>query len=134
VRARIMADRRAKKKTADLTERARALRADQTPMEATLWRRLRAGRLCGFKFRRQFPVGRYIADFACVEAKLIVEIDGDTHFGRHAHDAERTRQINELGYAVIRVFNEDVRKNVEGVLEYILRECQSRRDSFVDSR
>ncbi len=103
-------------------------------MEEKLWRRLRAGRLCGFKFRRQFPVGRYIADFCCVEAKLIIEIDGDTHFGQDAHDAERTRQINKLGYAVIRVFNEDVRKNIEGVLEYVLAECEKRQRMFVGSR
>ena len=130
MRAQGMPDSKAKQ----TIQRARALRQAQTPTETKLWRRLRAGQLCGFKFRRQFPVGRYIADFCCVEAKLIIEIDGDTHFGRDAQDAERARHINELGYAVIRVFNEDVRKNHKGVLEYVLAECEKRRDMLVESR
>ncbi|MBS9475610.1 endonuclease domain-containing protein [Ancylobacter radicis] len=94
--------------------RARRLRKDQTDVEALLWSRLRDRRLEGWKFRRQAPVDRYIVDFLCVDAKLVIELDG----GQHAveDDAERTRMIEACGYLVIRFWNNDVLTNLDGVL------------------
>lgn len=84
-----------------------------TDAEWRLWSRLR-GRGVGVKFRRQVPVGRYVADFACVEAMLIIELDG----GQHAPDldAARTARLNASGWRVLRFWNDDVRRNIDGVL------------------
>lgn len=111
----------------ETTEYARQLRKEQTPIEAKLWKRLRASQLDGFKFRRQHPVGRFITDFCCEEAKLIVEIDGDSHAEQQEYDEARTVFLRRLGYLVIRVTNRDVLKNMDGVLEMILQECVRRR-------
>ena len=77
---------------------ARCLRQADVPAETLLWRELRGGKL-GVKFRRQHPVGKYFADFACCERKLIVELDGDTHVGLEAKtkDEERTRTLEKAG-------------------------------------
>ena len=102
-------------------KRARALRRRMTDAELILWSRLRARQLDGFKFRRQHPVAPYIADFACVEAKLIVELDGDTHGTPKelAHDARRSAFLEAAGWTVIRAFNVDVYRNLDGVLTQI---------------
>jgi very-short-patch-repair endonuclease len=105
-------------------ERARQLRRQQTPIEALLWKRLRAGQLAGFKFRRQHPIGKFIADFCCEETKLVVEVDGDTHVDE-AYDANRTAIIQSLGYRIIRFTNREVLGNISNVLEYILKECNN---------
>lgn len=89
-----------------------------TDAERKLWSKPRDRQLLGFKFGRQHPVGRYIADFACGEADLIVELDGGQH-GRSATDATRTRALAEHGYGVIRFWNDDVLSNVDGVPETI---------------
>ncbi len=107
-------------------ENARRLRRDQTPIEARLWKVLRAGRLTGFKFRRQHPVGRYVTDFCCEEARLVVEVDGDSHAEQQDYDQARTLHLKSLGYAVLRVANRDVMTNMDGVLERILSECRRR--------
>ena len=100
------------------TERARTLRRDQTGMERRLWQRLRARQLAGAKFVRQEPVGPYFADFACREARLIVELDGGQHGG--PRDALRDARIEALGYRVLRFWNTDVAGNMDGVLEAIM--------------
>ena len=100
--------------------RARALRHDSTEPERILWRALRNRQLGGFKFRRQTPVGRYIADFLCLDAMLIVEVDGDTHGSTQAQDARRTDYLESEGFRVIRFSNADVMANLEGVLTHIL--------------
>ncbi len=87
---------------------ARRLRRDQTLAEEKLWALLRGRRLAGFKFRRQMPVDRYFADFACRDANLIVELDGASHEGRELHDAERTKALQRCGYRVLRFDNEFV--------------------------
>ena len=89
-----------------------------TDAERRLWSRLRDRQLLGFKFVRQQPVGRYIADFACREANLIVELDGGQHAGSST-DAQRTAAIAEHGYDVIRFWNSDVLTNLEGTLQVI---------------
>lgn len=100
-------------------EKARELRRNQTPTEALVWSALRRGQLDGFHFRRQYPKGPYIFDFACLTARLVVEIDGPGHDQTVAYDAERTHYIERQGFRVIRFSNEDVRKNLEGVVETI---------------
>lgn len=106
-------------------ERAKQLRRQQTPIEALLWKHLRAGQLAGFKFRRQHPINRFIADFCCEETKLVIEIDGDTHVGNEEYDIDRTKMIQSLGYRIIRFTNREVLRNIDNVLEYILNECNN---------
>jgi very-short-patch-repair endonuclease len=78
--------------------------------------RLRRKQLDGFRFRRQQPMGRYIVDFFCPEARLIIEIDGGQHMDRKKADAVRTSWLEEKGYRVIRFWNNDVLANTDGVL------------------
>ena len=99
-------------------ERARRLRRDQTDVEKLLWARLRDRRLDGWKFRRQAPVDRYIVDFLCVDAKLVIELDGGQHVT--TTDEARMRTIEACGYLVIRFWNNDVLTNMDGVLVRIL--------------
>ena len=101
------------------TARARALRNNATDAEKLLWRHLSRRQLGGYKFSRQMPVGPFVCDFMCREAKLVVEADGGQH--EIARDAARTRFIEAEGYTVLRFWNHDVLGNVEGVLQTILR-------------
>ena len=98
------------------TTRARALRNNATPAERTLWRLLSRHRP---KFTRQLPIGPYIADLACREARLIVEFDGSQHVDS-AHDERRTRFLTGQGWTVIRFWNSEVGDNPSGVAEAIL--------------
>jgi very-short-patch-repair endonuclease len=104
-----------------LTDRARTLRAHSTDAEGALWRHLRGSRLAGFKFRRQHPVHGYIADFICLEANLIVELDGSQHFDHASYDERRSQQLIAQGFRIIRFWNHDVLLRTEAVLEEILR-------------
>ena len=99
----------------------RELRKNMPPAEAAVWSRLRGRGLNGYKFRRQYSVGRHIIDFYCPESKLAVEIDGDTHFeeGREKKDRERQKIIESYGITFLRFTNNDVYENIEGVLERI---------------
>ena len=98
----------------------RRLRRDQTDAERLLWLRLRDRRLGGLKFRRQKSIDRFVVDFFCADAKLIVELDGGQHGERGEQDAERTRILESMGYLVLRFWNHDVIRNIDGVLEEIL--------------
>jgi very-short-patch-repair endonuclease len=108
-----------------LTPIARKLRLHSTDAEKLLWRHLRSRQLEGAKFIRQFPIGNHIADLACREAHLVIELDGGQH-GEEA-DAGRTLSIEGFGYRVIRFWNNDVLGNVDGVLEVIRTELLSAR-------
>ena len=101
-------------------ERRRDLRRDMTGPERILWNALRAGQ-AGMKFRRQVGIGGYIVDFYCPKARLVIEVDGDSHFeeAARAYDAERDAFMIALGLRVLRITNEDVTKNVDGVLKRI---------------
>jgi very-short-patch-repair endonuclease len=99
--------------------KARQLRRDQTDAEQTLWARLRDRQLCGAKFRRQHPVGPFVADFCCPQRKLVVELDGGQHAEKVAADHKRSRFLEEQGYRVLRFWNHDVLQNTEAVLERI---------------
>ena len=102
-------------------DRARVLRRDRTEAERVLWGLLRSRRLGGAKFRRQHPVGRFIADFACVEAMLVVEADGGQHADSEA-DARRTVWLEAQGWRVMRFWNNQILESPEGVLEAIALE------------
>jgi very-short-patch-repair endonuclease len=109
------------KVTRTMRSRARSLRRDSTDAERIIWSALRAHRLNGASFRRQTPVGPYVADFLCHSAKLIVEIDGGQHFEREQQkrDARRESFLTSKGYRILRFNNLDVMTNRHGVLESI---------------
>ncbi len=110
--------------TANIQLRAKELRKEPTASEQVLWEYLRNRQLGGFKFRRQAPMGRVIADFYCAESKLIVEIDGDIHDLQIEEDKQRTKEIESFGYRVIRFRNEEVERDLKSVLSNILDACQ----------
>jgi very-short-patch-repair endonuclease len=99
---------------------AKRLRRDQTDAERKLWFQLRDRRLDGLKFKRQVPIYNYVVDFCCTDARLIIELDGGQHVARQEADVVRTKKLEELGYLVLRFWNNDVLSNVDGVLETIL--------------
>lgn len=101
--------------------RRRHLRKNLTPAEKRLWFRLRDEQLGGLKFRRQYSVGSFVVDFYCVEKKLAIEVDGDSHFGdgSEARDHERDAFIRNFGIRILRFTNDDVYKRIESVLESI---------------
>jgi very-short-patch-repair endonuclease len=100
-------------------ETARRLRRGQTDAERVLWLRLRDRRLNGWKFKRQVPIDRYVADFCCADGRLIIELDGGQHSTSTEADAKRTEILEAMGYLVLRFWNNDVLKNTNGVLEAI---------------
>jgi very-short-patch-repair endonuclease len=95
-------------------ERARNLRRDMTEAEQRLWRMLRSPQTEGYRFRRQAPIGGFIADFVCHAARLIVEIDGGQHDPSSEAEASRTRFLEAEGYRVLRFWNNEVLGNPEG--------------------
>ena len=109
-------------------ERARRLRKSETAAERHLWEYLRSRRLNGLKFVRQLPVDPYIADFACREKHLIVEVDGVTHStdDELMYDQARTAYLESEGWRVLRVWNNEIFTNREGVLETILIAARER--------
>jgi very-short-patch-repair endonuclease len=100
---------------------ARQLRAHQTDAESTLWRLLRDRRFAGCKFRRQHPIGPFIADFACVELRLVIEADEAQHV-ESVYDERRTAWLEARSWRVVRFWNNDVRQNPGNVVEVILAE------------
>jgi very-short-patch-repair endonuclease len=103
-------------------DRARTLRKTATTAEQSLWHHLRNRQLSGHKFRRQVPIGAFVADFACVEAKLVLEVDGGQHYqvAGLASDAARTRWLSERGWTVLRFGNHEVWNEMDGVLRVVL--------------
>ncbi len=97
------------------------LRNRMPSAEAILWSKLQKRQVLGFKFRRQYSVGAYVLDFYCPDAKLAVEIDGDSHFQENAHEYDSSRQasIEQLGICFLRFNNLEIHKNLFGVLEAI---------------
>ena len=108
---------------------ARRLRRNQTDVERKLWYALRNRRLAQFKFRRQQPIGPYIADFFCSDAKLIVELDGSQHgeVKNREKDEIRTEFLEPRGYKVLRFWNHDLIENFDGVIETIFGAASERR-------
>ncbi len=97
----------------------RHLRSNPTDAERHLWYRLRLRQLAGFKFRRQRPIGPYVCDFVCLEASLVIELDGSQHVMQAAYDEARDRFLRERGYRVLRFWNHDVLARTESVIETI---------------
>ncbi|MEK6592334.1 MAG: endonuclease domain-containing protein [Pseudomonadota bacterium] len=100
---------------------SRSLRKNPTDAEKKLWAHLRRKQVSGHRFRRQHPLGRYIVDFICLEAKLIVEIDGGQHAGSVLNDAQRTQWLQRQGFRVARFWNNEVLESTEAVLTEIAR-------------
>jgi very-short-patch-repair endonuclease len=104
--------------------RAREFRKQSTTAEAVLWEQLRNRRLAGLKFRRQHPLGPFIADFYCAEKRLVIELDGGIHVEQPGYDQLRTERLTEHGYRVLRFTNTTVETNLEKVLNIIIKICQ----------
>ena len=125
-------------RTRTMTTSARALRATLTDAETLLWKKLRRNNL-GFSFRRQHPIGPYVLDFYCASAKLAIELDGGQHAeARHAaRDRRRDAYFRDRGTVTIRIWNNDVMANMDGVLQHIhdvlmTRQTPSRREVRAD--
>jgi very-short-patch-repair endonuclease len=101
--------------------RAKNMRQTMTNAEVILWSRLRRKQVHGVAFRRQHPIGPFIADFACWEARLVIEVDGPSHISdeAQANDAHRTDFLNQQGWQVLRVWNNDIYGNLHGVMDAI---------------
>ncbi len=107
--------------------RAKALRKESSNPEKILWQALRQNELQkGLKFRRQQPIHPYIADFACMKIKLLIELDGASHDTRLACDKKRDAYLQSLGYDVLRFTNDDVMNDLEGVVASIMGEVEKR--------
>ena len=96
---------------------ARKLRRSSTDVERKLWHRIRDKQVEGFRFRRQRPIEKYIVDFICLDASLIVELDDGQHAESVVYDEKRSAFLESLGYRVLRFWNSEVIENMEGVLE-----------------
>ena len=102
--------------------KARTLRKDPTDAERQLWQHLRLRQIAGNKFRRQQPLGPYIADFACLEKRLIVEVDGGQHSEQAMYDARRSRWLEKQGFHVLRFWDHEVLRDIESVKQVIARD------------
>jgi very-short-patch-repair endonuclease len=111
------------------SQRARRLRREAPKAERLLWNHLRLRKVGGARFRRQHQLGRYFTDFCCIEDRLVIELDGDSHAPTEAqeHDRERTEHLQAHGYRVMRFANPEVEADIEGVLGKIIRVLQERR-------
>jgi very-short-patch-repair endonuclease len=99
---------------------ARALRNAMTDAERSLWHELRRGKIPGTRFRRQVPIGPFVADFACLKSRLIIELDGSQHVERAHYDEQRTRFLEAQNFRVLRFWNGVVSAEREAVLETIV--------------
>ena len=104
-----------RRQSAKVTANARDLRKRQTDAESLLWYVLRGRRLCGIKFRRQYPIEPWIADFACPERMLVIELDGAYHDATYDADHRREKDLRRRGWDVIRFSNDEVMDDVEAV-------------------
>lgn len=104
-------------------QRARNLRKNLTPAERKLWQVLRRRQIASVRFRRQVPIGPYIADFCCLELRIIIEVDGGQHARQADADERRTRWLGDRGFTVVRFWNNDVLQNPDGVLARISHAC-----------
>lgn len=101
--------------------RARELRNNLTEAELTLWKQIRLRQLSGYKFRRQHPIGEYVADFVCLEKRLIIEVDGGQHSEQGLYDQIRNDWLKSQGFCILRFWNHEVMMEIEGVKEVILK-------------
>ena len=120
-------------RTTTFIERAREMRQQQNDAESMIWSVLRDRRLRGFKFRRQYALGNYIADFYCAEAKLIVELDGKTHEGKEEYDETRDKWMESQGLHVLRVPNLELNGALEQFAEFVWLKCVERSEKSTRS-
>lgn len=108
----------------DNLEKAKELRKNMTPQERKLWKILRNHQFYDFEIRRQYPIDKYIVDFICRKKKIIIEIDGGQHNEKETieYDKKRSFDLNKLGYKVVRFWNNDIDKNIEGVYKILQKE------------
>jgi very-short-patch-repair endonuclease len=113
-------------------KRAKELRRAAPLAERLLWNALRdTAKTVGFKFRRQQPIHPYITDFACLQCKLIVELDGPSHDSRTEFDRKRDNFLKQNGYVILHFANDDIYRNCEGVVLHILQKAEElKRDAF----
>jgi len=112
--------------TAKDYNRARRLRHDPSKFEQRLWFALREVSVATkLKFRRQQPIHPYIADFACMKAKLLIELDGDSHDGRQIYDQRRYDYLRQQGYTLLRINNDEIKDNLSGVVEMIIARAKT---------
>jgi very-short-patch-repair endonuclease len=111
-------------KLAPNRQRARTMRAEPVQAEKIFWSFARNRQLNGYKFKRQVPVGPYIADFVCLERKLIIELDGPFHARRAGYDAKRDSFLERQGFSVLRISNEELAGDASGVVAMILNELK----------
>ena len=107
----------------DIKERALLMRQNPTPAEAVLWKRLRRKQIRGLHFRRQHPINRFIVDFFCPAARLVIEIDGSVHNdpGQREYDQDRQQFLEQAGFKVLRFTNEQTLRETDAVIEAITR-------------
>ena len=108
----------------DNLEKAKELRKNMTPQERKLWKILRNHQFYNFEIRRQYPIDKYIVDFIWRKKKIIIEIDGGQHNEKETieYDKKRSFDLNKLGYKVVRFWNNDIDKNIEGVYKILQKE------------
>jgi very-short-patch-repair endonuclease len=123
---------RTRKRKEEITERARSLRRGDNIAEALLWNELKGRKLRGYKFVRQFPIGPYFAHFLCREARLVIEVDGSQHIGSD-HDRQRDGFMRRCGYSVIRFWNIDILKDIEGVCGSVIAALEGRFEGDIDA-
>ena len=111
----------------DRIANARRLRQEKTDAERKLWSILRGRKLDGWKFRRQVPIDRFFADFACMEGRLVIELDGGQHAEQIEYDEARTKVLEACGFTVLRFWNSQVLTSTDGVVQSILHELNSER-------
>ncbi len=104
-------------------QRAKNLRRRMTPAETILWQRLRGKQLAGLRFRRQEPVGPYVVDFLCFDARLVIELDGVSHEESFEKDKQRDHYLKQQGYRILRCNNREIGQNLNGVLDTIAQRC-----------
>ena len=114
----------------DVLEKARILRKSMTRYEKILWQQLRKKRVSGRIFRRQHPVGQFIVDFYCHQARIVIEVDGNIHENEQnkEYDEGRTFEMEKFGLKVIRFKNEDIENNLWYVLKILEKEINARID------
>ena len=109
----------AKRSNPKTMRQAVKLRKEPTPAERKLWAYLRGNKLNGVSFRRQHAIGNFIPDFVSIKKKLIIELDGSQHLEQSEYDAERSKYFESLGYKVIRLWNNQVENEINGVVRAI---------------
>ncbi len=101
------------------THNSRELRKNMTHVERLIWHKIRARQLQGVRFRRQYPIGRYIVDFICLEQHLIIELDGGQHAEQQNYDTDRDIWLTRQGFKVLRFWNNEVLENMDGIVQII---------------